>query len=431
MPLPQDPEDVRLSLGDHLDELRTRLIRSLVWVVLAFVVCYYFSDRLMQLVLDPVMVTLDDLGLSRFVIHTSIQEKFVSYLKVSGVAGIILASPAIAYQMWMFIGAGLYPHERKLAYVFIPGAVMNFLTGIGFCYFVIMPWGLSFLLGFGAGADGYQEIQPFIRISEVLSFFVSLSLVFGVVFELPLVMLVLVRVGIFTPADFAGKRKHAILGAFIIGAILTPPDPFTQFLLAIPLMGLYEIGILMSRLGAIPRDGQQSAFVQWRGFVLILLPTVLVATMILVQFEAFGRKRPKEVEPLKLAAGAAPELLADLGEAGVDSSALRSSNGRVRYLAIRKMIAAGVDPEDLAEQLEDEDPAVRDRVAGYLASRGVESGFDRLIRDLEGDDPLAAYLAGRVLASLDEGVTAPPYGASKSTRTDAGDAWQERWAARK
>jgi sec-independent protein translocase protein TatC len=172
----------------------------------------------------------------------NVQEAFITYMKVAFISGFILASPWIFYQLWLFVAAGLYPHERKYVYTYLPMSIGLFFAGAAFCFYAVFPTILDFLLGF----NERMGITPQIRISEYISFAVMLPLVFGVSFQLPLVMLFLHKVSIFQVRDYREKRRMAILVIAVIAMVLTPTsDPMTMFLMMAPLMALYEVGIYL------------------------------------------------------------------------------------------------------------------------------------------------------------------------------------------
>jgi Tat protein translocase TatC len=177
------------------------------------------------------------------VVAVQYTEQFFTYMKIAFIAGIFLASPLILYHMWRFIGAGLYRHEQRIAVFFVPFSVFLFLSGCFFGYFLLIPWGLSYL-----GSYGDPElVDTMLSIGSYLSLFLTLTLVLGLVFQVPLVMFFLAKAGIVKPETFSRMRRIQILATFVVAAVLTPPDPFTQSMLAVPIVILYEIGIIASR----------------------------------------------------------------------------------------------------------------------------------------------------------------------------------------
>lgn len=171
----------------------------------------------------------------------NVQEAFLTYIKVSLIAGLILASPWIFYQIWQFVAAGLYPHERKFVYVYGALSLVLFLLGAVFCFYAVFPFVLRFLLGFNSA----MEIHPQIRLSEWISFAVILPLMFGISFQLPLVMLFLERIQIFQVHQYREQRRMAILVIAVVSMLLTPADPMSMMLMMIPLCFLYELGIIL------------------------------------------------------------------------------------------------------------------------------------------------------------------------------------------
>ncbi len=174
-------------------------------------------------------------------ITLTVQEAFMTYLKVSFISGLVLTSPWVIYQLWLFVAAGLYPHERKYVYMYLPMSVVLFLGGVVFCFFAVFPVVLTFMLSY----NDYLETTPQIRLSEWISFAIILPLLFGVSFQLPMVMLFLERISIFGVKDYREKRRFAILAIAIIAMLLTPPDPLSMMCMMIPLLALYELGILL------------------------------------------------------------------------------------------------------------------------------------------------------------------------------------------
>lgn len=180
---------------------------------------------------------------SRRAVTLNVQEAFLTYLKVSLIAGVVVASPWIFMQLWLFVAAGLYPHERRYVYVYGTMSLFLFLVGAVFCFYLVFPFVLKFLLGFNASL----EIHPQIRLSEWISFAVVLPLMFGISFQLPLVMLFLERISIFQVSNYREQRRMAILVIAILSSILTPADPMSMLLMMFPLIFLYELGIMLCK----------------------------------------------------------------------------------------------------------------------------------------------------------------------------------------
>ncbi len=226
----------KLPLTEHLDELRKRLIRCLIAIFAGFVVAYIFKEKLFEVLTAPLIRAMRQ---GDTLIFTGIPEAFFTYLKVSLLTGIFISAPVIIYQFWMFVAPGLYKHERKTMIPIIFVSSLFFMGGALFGYFVVFPIGFKFLLGFAS-----ETIQPLPSMREYLSFSSKLLMAFGIVFELPIVITFLARLGLVTVPFLKKNRKYAILIFFVGAALLTPPDVVTQTLLALPMMILYEISIL-------------------------------------------------------------------------------------------------------------------------------------------------------------------------------------------
>lgn len=225
-----------MPISGHLQELRSRLIRSLLIISVFFGLAFYFSDTLFALLKRPLHAEL---------IFLSPAEAFWADLKVALFAGFLAALPVVLYEVWQFVAPGLLQNERASLFPFLVLSIIFFFIGMAFCYFVAMPFALDFLIDYGRKSG----IKPQISVSMYIDFNLKFLLGFGLVFELPLAMLFLSRMGLLTPAFLTRNRKYAILVAFLIAAILTPtPDVFNQCVMAIPLILLYEVGILAVRL---------------------------------------------------------------------------------------------------------------------------------------------------------------------------------------
>ncbi len=181
---------------------------------------------------------------SNNVVALNVQEPFLTYLKVSMISGLVLASPWVFYQTWLFVAAGLFPHERKYVYLYGTMSMVLFIVGVLFCFYLVFPFVLRFLLGF----NEMLKIQPQIRLSEWISFAVTLPLLFGVSFQLPLVMLFMERLSIFEAGDYREKRRMAVLVIAILSMFLTPADPVSMLMMMIPLVLLYELGIWLCQM---------------------------------------------------------------------------------------------------------------------------------------------------------------------------------------
>ncbi len=235
----------------HLEELRKRLVVCAIGVGAGFVIAYIFAERLFQLLVAPLKAVMPE---GDQLIFTNLPEMFFAYIKVAFIAGIMAASPLIFYQLWMFIAPGLYRKEKKMAIPFVISSTILFVGGALFGYFVVFPFGFKFFIGF---SNEYVKALPSVK--QYFSFSMKLLFAFGVVFELPVIIFFLSKMGIVTPQFLRQKRKYAILLTFALAAILTPPDVITQCMMAGPLIVLYEIGILVSRIAQKKKEGRETA----------------------------------------------------------------------------------------------------------------------------------------------------------------------------
>lgn len=228
----------KMHFMEHLDELRVRLIRSGYAVLGAFVVAFCFKEYLYDLLKKPLQPYLPA---GAKLIYTAPAELFFTYMKVSLLAGIIVASPVIFYQLWKFVSPGLYEKERKLVWPFVFTSSGLFIAGAIFCYLVVFPSMFDFFMGLSTA-----EIVPMLKVNEYLSFSSTMLLVFGLVFETPLILFFLAKLGVVNSAKLRKHRRYAILGIFIVAAVVSPtPDAITQTLMALPMMVLYEFSILL------------------------------------------------------------------------------------------------------------------------------------------------------------------------------------------
>ena len=229
-------EEDKLPFTEHLSELRDRLIRCFIAVGVGFVVSYFFKEKLFDILNAPLV---EVIGVETKMIFTGLAEAFFTEVKTAALAGIFVASPYIFYQIWMFIAPGLYAGERKYIIPIALCSAVCFLTGALFGYFVVFPFGFQFFLGYAT-----DFIRPMPSVKEYFSFATGMLFAFGLIFELPLFMVFLSALGVVTYKSLQKYRKYAILGNFIVGAILTPPDVISQCLMAGPLCILYEVGIV-------------------------------------------------------------------------------------------------------------------------------------------------------------------------------------------
>lgn len=235
-----DKEENKAPFTVHLEELRKRLITSFIAVGVGFALSYGFKEKLFQILTAPLVNVMKE---GETLIYTGLPEAFFTFLKVSFLSGLIIASPVLIYQFWMFVAPGLYDKEKKLLIPIVFLSSFFFIGGSLFGYFIVFPYGFEFFLGFAT-----ETIRPMPAMKEYLSFASKLLLAFGLVFELPLVITFLARLGIVS-VDFLKKnRKYAILLFFVGAAILTPPDVVTQIFMGLPMMILYEISIVGARV---------------------------------------------------------------------------------------------------------------------------------------------------------------------------------------
>lgn len=228
-------DENKQTLVEHLNELRGRILKCILSLAVCTVIVYTFIDKLMGFLTKPV-------GKLVFIAP---QEAFIANIKAAFFGGLLLGSPIIIYQIWKFVSDGLLSNEKKYTLIYGPVSFVFFIIGICFGYFIIVPIGVNFLLGFATNV-----LVPMITISNYLSFVTTLSIAFGAIFETPIIILFLTKLGVVTPAFLLKKRKHAIVIIFILSAIITPPDVITQVLMAIPLILLYELGIIFAKVAS-------------------------------------------------------------------------------------------------------------------------------------------------------------------------------------
>lgn len=241
----KDLDETRAPLLDHLIELRTRIIRSLLALLAGFLVCFYFADEILGFLILPLKQAFPE-GEGQL-IFTQIPEVFFVEMKVGLFAGFMVSFPVIANQLWAFVAPGLYAREKKAFLPFLIATPVLFLGGAALAYFVVMPTAFRFFLGFGGEAGGLQ-VQALPSAGEYLNLVMQFILAFGMTFLLPLLLLLLHRAGIVTRAQMASARRYVIVGIFALAAIVTPPDPGSQIILALPLMALFEASLLLMRL---------------------------------------------------------------------------------------------------------------------------------------------------------------------------------------
>jgi len=226
------------SLVDHLVELRKRVIYIVIGVAVGAIVSWFFKEQIFDLIRSPISPYLKDSdgGL----IYTSPMENFMAYIKMSALSGLILSCPFWLYHLWKFIAPALYKNERKYAVGFIFLGSLLFIAGVSFVYFVVYPIAFEFLLSFGSGQD-----QALIKVSEYLSFFFNTTLLFGLAFEMPLILSILGVLGVINKSFLVKNRRYAIMILALSSAVMTPPDPASMLLMMLPMLLLFELSIIL------------------------------------------------------------------------------------------------------------------------------------------------------------------------------------------
>ena len=249
----------KMPLLDHLIELRSRLLKSVVALIGAFLVCFYFAEPIYEFLAHPLYVILLERHDDPRMIFTALTEAFFTYIKVAFFAAAFISCPVFLTQIWLFIAPGLYKNERRAFLPFLVATPFLFFIGGALVYYVIFPLAASFLVGFEApGGEGALKIQLEAKVGEYLSLMMKLIFAFGLCFQLPVIMTLLARVGLATSEGMAAKRKYAIVAVFVVAAIITPPDPISQISLAIPIILLYEISIYMAKMVEKKRAQQEA-----------------------------------------------------------------------------------------------------------------------------------------------------------------------------
>jgi sec-independent protein translocase protein TatC len=233
-------EDHKMSLTEHLIELRKRIFRIVIILLIGFGACYYYKDLIFDIITKPLTRVLPKNG---YLIYTGLTEAFFVYMKLAFFASLIITSPFILYQIWKFISPGLLLKEKKYVVPFVLSSSLLFISGVLFGYFIVLPPAFEFFVSFNN-----QYLQAMISFGDYLSLFVTFLLGFGLSFELPIFIFFLAKLGIVNAKMLSKQRRYAILIIFIVAAILTPsPDALSQILMAIPLMFLYEISIFVAK----------------------------------------------------------------------------------------------------------------------------------------------------------------------------------------
>lgn len=231
-------EDSQQTLTEHLADLRTRIINILLILFIGTVICWSVSEHIFEIIRVPIAPYLNtsDGGL----VYTGVTDKFMAHVKISMMSSVILTAPFWFYQVWLFVAPGLYRDEKKYALTFITSGVLLFLLGVLFVYYFVFPMAFQFLFAFGGTTD-----KPLITIGEYLSFFTMTTLLFGLCFELPLVIAILGMLGLVDQKFLRKNRRYAIVALSAVAAVVTPPDLMSMVFLLLPLVGLYELSIVL------------------------------------------------------------------------------------------------------------------------------------------------------------------------------------------
>jgi len=238
--------DTQESFMSHLIELRSRLMRSIIAVVIVVVVLFPFAKDIYAALAQPLLRVLPQ---GSTMIATDVTGTFLVPLKVTLMAAFLVALPYVLWQAWAFVAPGLYHHEKRLALPVIVSSVIFFLIGMAFAYFLVFPIAFGFFAGYAPAG-----VQMMTDIDKYLSFVLTMFIAFGLTFETPVVVVVLVRMRVVPLEKLRSIRPYVIVGAFVIGAIFTPPDVISQCLLAVPLWLLYELGLQLARFVAVPAN---------------------------------------------------------------------------------------------------------------------------------------------------------------------------------
>ena len=244
-----DSRDKQSSFVDHLTELRSRLVKSIICLFIFFLICYFFAENIYSFLVSPYAEAVKDDLVNRRMIFTALHETFITYLKVAFFAAMFVTSPIILTQIWKFVAPGLYKNEKRALLPYLIATPTLFLIGGMLVYYLIMPLAIKFFLTFETSTSlNNLPIQLEAKVNEYLSLIMRLIFAFGISFQLPVLLSLLARVGFVDSKYLKDRRKYVIVIIFAVAAILTPPDPITQIGLGIPLLILYELSILSVKI---------------------------------------------------------------------------------------------------------------------------------------------------------------------------------------
>ncbi len=271
---------LRMSFMEHLEELRTRLIRAIIGLAVAFLGSMFFSKELWNLVQEPAVSALKHLGVNppRLVYISPMEGFNIIWLKMPLLVSLFLGSPWVLYQVWAFISPGLYKREKRWAVPFVLCTAGLFIAGGCFAYFVAFRYGLEFLLGIGRDVS----VSPMVTINEYFDLFVNVTLGIGLVFEMPVIIFFLTLLRIASPRFLLRHSRYAILAITILAAVVTPtPDVFNMMIFAVPMVMLFFVGVFASYLLVLRREGKKFP---WRNTILVVLGVLLLSAGVLAYF---------------------------------------------------------------------------------------------------------------------------------------------------